>query len=142
MFYLSFAIAILSSMLYHVFQKAISPDAHPVMSLLATYLVACVLTIALFAFFPLKTGPIRAIKDLNWASIALAVAIVGLEMGFLLAYRSGWDIGLAGVAVNVAGALLLVPTGVVLFKEQPSLINLIGVGVCILGLLLVNARGG
>jgi drug/metabolite transporter (DMT)-like permease len=140
-FYLSFAIAILSSMLYHVFQKAISPDVNPVVSLLVTYLVAFLLTILLFLVFPLKRGVVESLQQVNWASLALAIAIVGLEIGFLIAYRSGWDIGLAGIATNVAAAILLLPTGLLLFKEQPSLVNILGVGICILGLVMVNLHG-
>jgi drug/metabolite transporter (DMT)-like permease len=142
MFYLSFSIAILSSMLYHIFQKAISPDANPVLSLLVTYVVAFFLTLVLLIFFPLKKDLVAALKQVNWASVALAIAIVGLEIGFLLAYRAGWDIGLAGVATNVAAAILLLPTGIIIFKEQPNMLNIIGVGVCILGLVMVNARSG
>jgi drug/metabolite transporter (DMT)-like permease len=142
MFYISFGIAIISSMLYHVFQKAISSNAHPVISLLVTYAVAFLLTLVLLLIFPLKENLPDTLRQLNWASVALALAIVGLEIGFLLAYRAGWEIGLAGVATNVAAALLLLLTGIILFKEQPTLMNMIGVGVCILGLVMVNARGG
>lgn len=129
-------------MLYHIFQKAISPDANPVLSLLVTYVVAFFLTLVLLIFFPLKKDLVAALKQVNWASVALAIAIVGLEIGFLLAYRAGWDIGLAGVATNVAAAILLLPTGIIIFKEQPNMLNIIGVGVCILGLVMVNARSG
>ena len=48
-------------------------------------------------------------RQLNWASVLLAVSIVGLEVGFLLVYRSGWNIGLAAVLANVAASLILVP---------------------------------
>jgi drug/metabolite transporter (DMT)-like permease len=142
MFYLSFSVAIISSMLYHIFQKAISPNANPVISLLVTYFVAFFLTLLLLIFFPLERDLAAELRQINWASVALAIAIVGLEIGFLLAYRAGWDIGLAGVATNVAAAILLLPTGVILFKEQPNLMNVIGVGVCILGLVMVNAHSG
>jgi hypothetical protein len=117
MFYISFGVAIISSMLYHIFQKAISPGAHPVISLLVTYVVAFFLTLGLLIFFPLNKDLAAALRQINWASIALAIAIVGFEIGFLLAYRAGWDIGLAGVATNVAAAILLLPTGIILFKE-------------------------
>jgi drug/metabolite transporter (DMT)-like permease len=129
-------------MLYHIFQKAISPDVNPVVSLLVTYLAAFLLTILLFLVFPLKGGVVESFQRVNWASLALAFAIIGFEIGFLLAYRSGWDVGLAGVATNVVAATLLLPTDLLLFKEQPSLVNILGVGVCIPGLVMVNLRGG
>lgn len=78
---------------------------------------------------------------MNWASFSLALAIIGLEVGFLLAYRAGWHISLTGVATNVSAGLVLIPVGIVLFKEKPSLVNLAGVLVYILGLVMINSRG-
>lgn len=140
MFYLSFVIAIVSSVLYHVFQKGISPTANPVVSVLVTYLVAILLSLTLFYFYPLRSSPLAALRELNWASLALALAITGLEIGFLLAYRAGWDLSLAGIATNAAAAAVLLPLGLLLFRERPSALNIAGVLVCILGLLMINYR--
>lgn len=140
LFYLSFAVAILCSVLYHVFQRAIAPQVNPVISLLVTYLVAFGGTLLLLVFFPLRGSISEALSRVNWASLALGVAIVGLEIGFLLAYRAGWDVSVTGVATNVAAALVLVPTGLLLFRERPSIVNLLGVVVCVLGLIMVNTR--
>ncbi len=79
-----------------------------------------------------------ALGQLNWASFVLAFEIVGLEVGFLLAYRAGWNISSAAIFVNVAGTLLLVPVGLLFFKEKLSAVNLLGILVCILGLVMVN----
>ncbi len=140
MFYASFAIAVASSVLYHVFQKAISPSVNPALSLLVTYAVAFALSLPLLAAFPLRGSMGESFQALNWASFALALSIVGLEIGFLLAYRAGWDVSLTGVAANVAAALVLIPAGILLFKEKPSWVNLLGVFVCISGLILINWR--
>jgi len=40
------------------------------------------------------------VRQLNWASYLLAFSIVGLEVGFLLVYRSGWNLGIAAVLVT------------------------------------------
>lgn len=140
MFYVSFAIVVLSSVLYHVLQRAIATGVNPVISLMVTYVTAMLLSSLLLVIFPLRSTLYSALVELNWASVALGLAIVGLELGFLLAYRAGWNVGLAGVATNVAGALLLLPIGVALFKERPSAINVAGVFVCLLGLWMVNTR--
>lgn len=141
MFYLSITIAIVSSVLYHVFQRAIAPGANPVISVLITYVTAFLLSLPLFALFPLEDNLSRALSKVNWASFALALAIVGLELGFLLAYRAGWNISVAGIASNAAAALVLLPIGLALFGEKPSLVNILGVVVCIAGLVMVNYRG-
>jgi multidrug transporter EmrE-like cation transporter len=138
LFYVSFGIAILSSVFYHISQKATSPLVNPVIALLVTYASAFILTLPLLRIFPLSSSLAESLRRVNWASFGLAVAIVGLEIGFLIAYRSGWNINLTAVAVNVAAAVVLVPVGILLFKEQPSLINITGVVVCLLGLIMLN----
>jgi uncharacterized membrane protein len=141
LFYLPFGIAVISSVFYHVSQKAISPSVNPVVSLLATYLAAILFSLPLFVLYPLRFGMMAELSNLNWASVALAAAIVGLEIGFLLAYRVGWNVSVTGVAANAAAALLLLPTGLLLFQEKPSMVNIIGVLVCIIGLVMVSSRG-
>lgn len=138
LFYVSFGIAILSSVFYHISQKATSPLVNPVIALLVTYASAFILTLPLLRIFPLSSSLAESLRRVNWASFGLAVAIVGLEIGFLIAYRSGWNVNLTAVAVNVAAAVVLVPVGILLFKEQPSLINITGVVVCVLGIIMLN----
>lgn len=138
LFYFSVGLAIFSTVLYHLTQKMTPATANPAVALIVTYLVSLGLTLVLLAFFPPAGGLRAALGQLNWASIGLAFALVGLEVGFLLAYRTGWDIGVAAVFVNVAGAVLLAPLGLVLFRERLSPVNLLGIMVCIVGLVLIN----
>lgn len=140
LYYVSMGLAILSGMVYHLAQKATPPSVNPVLSLVLTYLVAIAVCLLLIPFFPLKEGLWVSLRQLNWASYVLALAIVGLEIGFLLAYRAGWNISLAAVFSNVAATLLLIPAGLLLFKEKVSVVNLLGVVLCVAGLVLVNQK--
>lgn len=140
LFYASFSLAVLSSVLYHVFQKATPPAVNPAIGLMVTYAVAFGLSGLLLLIYPLRVSLGDALKQVNWASVALAFSILGLELGFLLAYRVGWDIGIAAIAVNAAAGLVLLPTGALLFRERPTVLNLVGVVVCIVGLIMVNIR--
>jgi drug/metabolite transporter (DMT)-like permease len=140
MFYLSISLAVITSALYHIIQRAISPAANPMLSVLVTFGTALVITAGLLVYFPLGESLSAAIGKPNWASIGLAFAIVGLELGYLLAYRAGWNVSTAAIAGNAAAGLLLLPSGIVLFRERPSWVNLAGTFVCILGLLMINAR--
>lgn len=58
----------------------------------------------------------------------------------MLAYRMGWRIGLAAITTNVAVTCLLIPIGLLLFKEQLSPRNIIGLIFCMLGLALVAQK--
>jgi len=138
MFYLSIFIAIASTSLYHFSQKSTPANANPAVALLATYIMAAGLTLVLLLFIPARGGLWAELGRLNWASYVLALSIVGLEVGFLLVYRSGWNIGLAAVLVNVAASLVLVPVALFYFKDRLGWINLLGVLVCLAGLVMLN----
>ncbi len=139
-YYTSIGLTVLSNVLYHVFQKVTPGTVNPVLSLAVSYGTAMALCLALLPLFPLEGSLAAALRGLNWASFALALAIVGLELGFLLAYRAGWNISLAAAVSNVSVAILLVPVGLLMFRERLSPTNLIGIVVCLVGLVLINRR--
>ena len=140
MFYGAIALTILSNTLYHLFQKVIPGYVNPLLSLAVTYLVAAAATLLLLPLFPVQGTLGAELRKINWASVGLGAVIVGLELGFLLAYRAGWDLSLANLVSNTTVALLLIPFGLLLFKEQLSLVNILGVILAIAGLVLVNFR--
>jgi drug/metabolite transporter (DMT)-like permease len=138
LFYFSIILAILSSALYHFSQKATPAGVNPAVAIMVTYVVAFFLTLLLFFFIPVRNGLFAEIRQLNWASYLLAFSIVGLEVGFLLVYRAGWNVGIAAVLVNVVASLLLVPVALFVFKQQLTWVNVIGILVCLAGLVMLN----
>jgi len=140
MVYGAIALTILSNVLYHVFQKVIPGNVNPLLSLAVTYLVAATATLLLLPLFPLQGALGAEVRKLNWASVGLGAVIVRLELGFLLAYRSGWNISIASLVANTTVALLLIPVGLLLFKEELSAINILGIVLAIAGLMLVNLK--
>lgn len=138
MFWTAILLTIVSNVFYHLIQKVTPHNANPVLSLAVSYLAAALICFALLPVFPMKEGMRESLKQLNWASVALAFTLVGLELGFLLAYRAGWNISLAGLVSNTTVAMLLLPVGLVLFRERLSGINAVGVVVALLGLVLMN----
>jgi drug/metabolite transporter (DMT)-like permease len=138
LFYFSITLAICSSALYHFVAKSTPSNVNFTVSLLVTYAVAFGVTLLGFFFFPAKNGVIAEIKQLNWASIGLAIAIVGIEFGFLLTYRAGWQLGIAAVLVNVVASLILVPVAIFIFKDKISWVNFLGMLVCLAGLVMLN----
>jgi len=137
-FYLPIAMAIAANIFYHLFQKAIDPSVNPLVSLVATYVVALMASLLLFPFFPHEEGLFSSFKQLNWASYALGLAIIGLEIGFLLVYRVGWKVSLANLLVQVAVVIVLLPVGVFFFQERVSASGYIGLLLAIAGLVLIG----
>ena len=138
LFYFSITLAIASSALYHFVAKSTPSNVNFTISLLVTYAVAFVVTLFGFFFFPATNGVTTELKQLNLASIGLAIAVVGIEFGFLLSYRAGWNLGIAAVLTNVIASLILVPVAIFIFKDKISWVNILGILVCLAGLVMLN----
>ena len=137
LFYFSITLAICSSALYHFVAKSTPSNVNFTVSLLVTYGIAFGMTLFTFFFFPTKSV-MGELKLLNWASIGLAIAVMGIEFGYLLMYRAGWNLGIAAVLVTVLAALILVPVAIFVFKDKISWINIAGILVCLAGLVMLN----
>ncbi|WP_052360350.1 EamA family transporter [Solidesulfovibrio alcoholivorans] len=137
-YYMSIAIVVLSNLFYHVFQKSIPQQFNPFISLVITYITAIVFSLILFPFYNTNITLAEHFRLSLWPSVALGFAIVGLEIGFLLAYRAGWDISIAAVFSNISVAIFLLPVGLLIYKENFTKTNFVGVILCIIGLVLVK----
>lgn len=140
LYYFAILLTIISNIFYHLCQKSTPANADPVLSLTVTYIVAAIFCVLMYPFFSNDINLLDSFKKVGWSSYALGFAIVGLELGFLLAYRAGWNISLAGIVSNVAVGLLLIPIGLLLFSERLSLVNISGIVLCIGGLILINYK--
>lgn len=133
----SIALTIAGNIAYHLLNKSVAPTAHPFASLVATYGVGFVFSMAVLAVSEPR-GIGGGLKELNWASYALGLIVVLLEFGFLLAYRAGWKISVAAVYSNVAVGLLLLPIGYLLYREVLTLTNLFGIMLAVCALILMS----
>jgi len=138
LFYFSITLAIASSALYHFTAKSTPSNVNFTVSLLVTYAIAFAIVLLTLIFLPIKNGLIYELKQLNWATISLALAVVGIEFGFLLTYRAGWQLGIAAVLVNVVASLILLPVAIFLFRDKISWVNIAGIVVCFIGLVMLN----
>ncbi|MGR6835969.1 EamA family transporter [Syntrophomonas erecta] len=137
-YYLPIVLTIVANVFYHIFQKSIPEAANPMLSLIITYLTATLLSVLILLFGFKDTSIIAEIRKVNWASYALGVAIIGLELGFLLAYRAGWNVSLGALISNIAVSVLLIPIGIALFKETLTMQSFLGIVLCVSGLILIN----
>jgi drug/metabolite transporter (DMT)-like permease len=136
--YLPLILMILGTTFYHIGQKSVPTQVNPVFSLALNYITALIGTVLLVPLYPTRTAGPWSLKGLNWASCAVGISIVGVELAVLLAYRTGWRISILSVIGNTASALLLVGIGLVFFHEHVSARNLAGVILCLVGLALVT----
>jgi multidrug transporter EmrE-like cation transporter len=134
------SVAIACTVGYHLVLKLTPAGVNPLLSLLVTYALVTVLFGALLAASPGGFEWRQEARQLNWTAIALAVAIVGLDLAFLYLYRSGFEVSLGALVTQSSAAMLLLVVGVVVFREKLSLANSAGIVLCLVGLWLVNRR--
>lgn len=136
--YLAAATTIFATFLYHIFQTTISDTANPLASLAVSYCTALAISLALLICLPDKAGLEESFKQLNWASFATGFAIVGIEIGYVLAYRQGWSISLGPVATNASAAIFLAFFELIVLKKGLETTNLIGVFLCTVGMIFTT----
>jgi drug/metabolite transporter (DMT)-like permease len=134
------SLAIVATVAYHVVIKLTPAGVNPLLSLMVTYGAVAVLLGGALVLAPGDFAWREEVRHLNWTAIALALAIIGLDLGFILLYRSGFEVSLGALVTQSAAAMLLVGIGVLVFREKLSLANGIGIALCLAGLWLVNRR--
>jgi drug/metabolite transporter (DMT)-like permease len=140
MAWLAIALVLLGNVAYHLGLRAIPRGANAAVATLAAYVVATLATAATLPLLAREIPLLPALRTLNWSTVVVGVAIVGIELGYLLAYRAGWTLSTASVTANVSLAVVLLGIGTVAFREPVSFSRVAGVAFCVLGLWLVNRR--
>ena len=138
---LSLPLIIVSVLVYHLSQKSIPRDANPIIAIALAYLIAIGAGIAVL----MATGEIRKGSELfraqSWIPIVLlGLSCIGIELGFLYAYRAGWKISTTGITTVPFVTVSLALIGVLWFKEELSTLNMIGIALCVIGVVCINVR--
>ena len=131
-------VVILSNTFYNVCMKSMPADVNPFGALMVTYLVATIISAIIFVYMVGPSNVVGEISKINWVSVILALAIVGLEVGYVFVYRAGWTISTASVVANIGLACVLIVLGYFLYKENVSINQIVGIVVCMFGLVLIN----
>ena len=132
------ALAILSNVLYHICAKTTPEGIHPFASLTATYLTGAVLSAILYYVLAPQANLVKECSRLNWAPFALGIVIVGLEGGWLYAYKAGWQVNTGFIVQSAFVSVLLLFVGFFLYHEALSWNKLLGTAICLLGLVFIN----
>ena len=101
------SLAIITTVGYHLVMKVTPAAVNPFLSLAATYSLGAAVFFACFALAP--DGPTlrESLKPLNWTALGLTLMVVGLDVGFLMLYRSGFDVSLGQIVTQSGAALIL-----------------------------------
>ena len=132
------ALVILSNVFYQICAKSVPERMHPLASLTVTYLVGGVVSLVLYYILGKDANIIREYKQINWAPFVLGFVIVGLEVGYIYAYKAGWQVSTAQIVQAALVAIILVFVGYGLYHETLTFKKIAGIVICLGGLVLIN----
>ena len=127
-----------SNILYNVCTKSTPSEVNAFAALSVTYLIAAVVCFVTFLITAKGRNILTEFGKTNWTTFVLGVVIVGLELGYILAYRNGWAMNTVSVTANIALAVALIIVAAVFYKETIIPKQIAGIVLCGGGLVLIN----
>lgn len=137
MFY-PISIIVISNIIYNICAKSTPNGVNAFASLTITYLIAAIVSFATFLISSKGKNIFTEFGKTNWTTFVLGIVIVGLELGYILAYRNGWSMNTASVTANIVLAVALVIVSFLFYKEAITLKQIAGIVLCGGGLVLIN----
>ena len=133
-------LAVMSNIVYHICSKSVPAEASPFAALTVTYLVSTVFSAVMLVVTNGSGRIADAFGKLNWAPFVLGIAIVGLEIGFMCAYKAGWQVSTASIVQSTFLSVALIVVGFLLFREAVTWNKLVGAAICLVGLVFINLK--
>ena len=130
-------LVVLTNTAFHFVQKSIPQTIHPLASVVLTYATALLFSLVLLVSTINSQNLVHQFHQANWASYALGVVIVGIEIGFLLMYRAGWNLAVAPILTYALVTIILIPISFFVFQQEVSKQTLLGLALVGAGLYFI-----
>lgn len=134
------ALVVLSNVVYQICAKSVPDGMNPLASLTITYIIGAIASGILYYVLNRGGNLIREYDKMNWAPIVLGIVIVGLEVGWIYAYKAGWQVSTGFIVQSAFLAIALIFVGYLIYHEALTWNKLVGVGVCLVGLVFINLK--
>ena len=134
------ALVVISNIIYQICAKSVPKDMDAMASMTITYLVGAVCSAIMFYAMNRNGNLLHEYSKLNAAPILLGVSVVGLEVGFIYAYKVGWSVSTASIVQSAFLAVALIFVGALLYREAITANKIIGVIICLIGLYFINRK--
>ena len=132
------ALVVVSNVFYQICAKSVPDGINPFASLTITYLVGACMSAVLFFALGNSKNLFAEYAKTNWAPFVLGIVIVGLEAGWIYAYKAGWQVSTGFIVQSafLASALLLV--GFLVYQEAITWNKVVGIIICLVGLFFIK----
>ena len=132
---------VMGLVIYQVAQKSTDQNANPFVVVILAYLIGIAACVGGYFLIPRQDAElVPMMKTVGWSALGIGLGAAAIEIGFMLAYRAGWNLSLLPVSVNVCGAVVLILIGVIAFRESLSIEKILGLLMCTGGLVLITVR--
>ena len=131
---------VLSNVFYQVSAKSVPDVMNPFASLTITYLIGAMVAFVFYIVINKDVNIIQEYHKANWAPFVLGLSVVGLEVGFIYAFKAGWPVSTAQIVQAAIVAVVLIFVGLGIYHESITWNKVIGIVVCLAGLGLINYR--
>lgn len=131
-------LVVFSNIIYQIATKSVPKNMDPMASLTVTYVVGAICSTVMYFLMNKNGNLLVEYQKLNQYPFLLGISIVGLEVGFIYAYKAGWPISTASIVQSAFLSLALIVVGALLYQETISANKIVGIIVCLFGLWLIN----
>lgn len=136
---LPFLLIVVSFLTYHLITKSVSTGVNPLFFLILVYAVSLGITGVLWRS-GMTSGRDHLTRRDGALALLLGLSLVGIEVGFIWAYRRGWPVNRTAMMANIATTALLIPVGYILFRERLGVREMSGIALAIGGMWLLSGR--
>lgn len=133
-------LVVLSNVFYQICAKSVPGEMNPLASLTITYAVGTIASLVMYLALNRGGNLVQEYQKTNWAPFVLGLVVVGLEVGFIYAYKAGWPVSVAQIVQAAVLAVILIFVGYMLYKEAITWNKIVGILVCLAGLSLINMK--
>ena len=134
------ALVLVANTVYQICAKSVPGDVSPFAALTITYLVGAVFSAIMHFVTHPASNIFEEMTRMNWAPYVLGLVIVGLEVGWIYAYKAGWQVSTGFIVQSAFLAVILIFVGLLLYKEPVTWNKAVGIGICLVGLVFINLK--
>ena len=142
--YLPILLTVASSAAYHFILKQVSSKGSLFLMLFGTYLISALICLGLYFSFALGESSANQNQSSSFLKpentvyiVVLALSLVGIELGYLLAYKSGGQVGQVSMIAQAISMIVLLGVGLYLGKDQVTLTKALGVATGLISFALL-----
>ena len=131
-------LALVGHIIYQISAKSIPGNMDPYAAVFFNYVIAAAAAFLLWMLVGQDKSLGMQLGKMNWAPVTMALGITAVEVASVFMYKLGWNISIASTVGNIALAVVLVFVGALVYKEVLTINHLIGIGLCVAGLIVMN----